>query len=704
MINHYEDSDTVARLVSVDRMLRNKFDKIDRERYRNFNMLISDKQWPEELKQQLNDDDRPANAYNLISPVIKHITSAERGGRKKLQVVGRTSEDHLTAQNMTRIVDWLLTKNNWDYQKSRAALDAIIGRWGWIYQGWSYADDPEGMMILKRINPFRIRFDMDFSDVNLKDCEYIQDRVWYSLEEILENYALDNDDLWDLIEEKKKDFFIHEPETKRKGLVATWKERLLDMASAFVGDNRYREDYRDEVMRNNTEYFDPATHRFEVIEMHERRMETRYHLMDNFEGRKFDATDLILDQEGQVDVAKFQLIKEGFAQPDMVQLKRVREKRIWITTIIPAFQIKIQDKPYPIQNGNFMFTPIFAYDFHADMMETQSVVDELIDPQSDYNKRRSTILETLMRTRALGWTYEKGAIDDNDMDAWENPQIGGLKPVQKGFWGKVQADEPPKIDQAMVLENQESKMLIEEISGVNKAARGKQESSQEPAKAFIAKREQSEQMLTYLFDNLDMAALTIGRNTIDLAQKFLTAPREIRLTEDADEPEFMKINQRQWDGSTLNDITVGKYDLEISHAPYGRTAREIEYLKLLDIMEFLTKVHPQAAMFALPVLIKASDSPYRTELLTVVERLNGIAEQEMQQAVAMKVMEAIKGKLTTDSMLQKNQQGQLQTENMQREAMVDKYLQDQFSDMLSGQNGGTTQKKLPMDGMFNGRA
>lgn len=669
----YEDLALVSKVISVDRALRETFRKIDNDRYRNFNMMVSDKQWDPEIKQALLDEDRPANTYNLISNVVKLISGKERGGRKKIQVVGRTADDHYSATMMNKVLDWCFAQNRWDYQKTRAVLDAIIARWGVIYNNYSYEDDPLGLPIAKRINPFRLRFDLDFTDYTLKDCNYIEDRSWLTLEEILTKYALNKLDLWEEIERKAKLYVTDDPNRKQKAYVGTVLDRL-DGATNYIrneGVNRNNADARNILINQDIEFFDPISNRFECIDLHERRLEKQWHLFDPWTRKKYNIAEIVQDKSGYgFDNDRYQLLRGQFEDPSALKLTRAATKKLYVTTAIPALNIIPQDKPYPIQNGNFMFTLFFAYDFHSDISETQSVVDEIIDPQSDYNKTRSSMLEMVQYAALRGVTAEEAAIKGHK-ESWEHPKPGKIKYVNPGMINAIKQDDEVKIPDALVMMAQESKLLVEDLSNATKPAKGMQEGKNESGKYFIAKTEKADEMLVYLFDNIDFSSEQVGRNMVDMIQKFFTQEREIRISDDLTKPEFVRINEKQWNGMVLNDVTVGKYDLETSQMPYGRTDRELEYLKLNDIVKFTSELAPQAAILMLPTLIKASDSPYRNELLTVVEKIIGTTQADIEQEGATKLLSTIQAYLTTMSQQTANKEQELNVKGLEQEQELD---------------------------------
>jgi hypothetical protein len=265
----------------------------------------------------------------------------------------------------------------------------------------------------------------------------------------------------------------------------------------------------------------------------------------------------------------------------------------------------------------------------------------LIDPQSDYNKRRSTMLEMLIRYASKGYIVQRDAIDDYESD-WLEPEIGGIKRIKD--IGMYKVEEVQSVSPDLIRDAQESKILIDEISSVNKSVKGQAEFSNEPARAFIAKRDQGMQSLQHLYDNLDFSSKILFGNSIKLVQAFDTEEKILRLVnEDTNEPEEVGINQEVQAISPygevvtqiMNDLSVGEYDVEISNAPYGNNAREVEYLKVLDLYNLVKEVDPQKAAQMFPIMVKLNDSSVKQELMKIFspEQQQQNLTPEQQQAM-----------------------------------------------------------------------
>lgn len=642
------DSDTVSRVVQVDTVLSSKFKPIFDDMNRNYNMMVSKLQWPEDIKREFEENDRPANSYNILSPVAKYLSSMESGGRKRVFALPTGIEDVELARTVTKLLDTLHRNAKFDFFRGRAFMDAIIARWGWIMDVWSYDNDPNGELFIEAISPLLLKFDMEYSDITLKRCRHVLYSPYLSLDDIVNQYATNDKELLSEIMKQADSYFP--PDTKeRKKFLSTalraFAQTMTDFFSNGHADS-INQDLRSE------DWFNAVTGKFKVLELHERRTERRMMLFDPAQTKYLDITDSVLSDDGYTEdneLLQTQLKK----YPNSPEPRWTLVKQIWVTTVIPALNLKVYDAPYPVQNGNFIFTPVFAYDFHTDMSLTQSVMDELIDLQSDYNKTRSIILEMLIRFSNTGYLVEETAIEGFEGD-YEGKKIGAYKRVKDGRMGSIQSEQAPQIPRELFVDANERKNLIEYISGATmNSAHGMSESAQETGKLFIAKRDASSQMVQHLFDNLDESTIVVYENSLANVQKFMTSERIFRITEDIDNPEFLKVNQPQLQitpqgevvKKILNDVTIGKFDLIMSKSPYGQTAREIEFLKLVDIFKFAIEVDAENAKAMLPIVIKASDSSYAGEMIAAMDSLSQAQSQQQKVSEAMMALQSAFQKL-----------------------------------------------------------
>jgi hypothetical protein len=636
------DTETINRAIEIDNTLSAKFKPIFDRFNRNYNMMVADMQMPGELKERFKKDNRPLNAYNILAPVIKHLTSVERGGRKKVAALPRKESDLEMAQTVTKLIDCVHYNADLDYYKSRAFIDACICAWGWLQDMYVFDDDdPQGNLWIRSVNPMDLKFDMAYSDITLRQCRYVCYTPDLSLDEIVGQYGQDDKDLMRAILTEGNKYFPRDSKERKKFLPTIFSVLMDSLGTFFSGNSRYE---MNENIRNEADWYNPLNGKFKIIELHERRTERRMMIFDPRDNSYKDITDDVVSENGYTeDDDKLQEAMKKY--PNSPDPTWSNQKKIWLTTVIPALNLKVYDAPYAVQNGNFMFTPVFAYDFHADMTLTQSAIDELIDIQSEYNKTRSVMLEMLLRFSNLGYLVQEDAIKGFEED-FESRKIGGYKRVRN--LDKIKPEEPPKIPAQLFTDMNEMRELAEYISGATaSAAHGETESKNESGILFKQRKDSSMSMIQCLYDNLDTAHVQLTENSFANIQTFMTSERAFRITDDAEKPEFMTINQPQVMidekgqiiTKILNDVTVGKYDFVMSAKPYGTTAREMAFLQLVDMFKFAIEADPQSAKQLFPIILKASDTPYRQEMLEALGVIGEAKEQQDKIKAAMQVLQ-----------------------------------------------------------------
>lgn len=639
----YVNNDLSSRILLLSTALDSKYAELDRLRMENYNMMVGSMQIRKADKDKLDKQGRTSYSYPIITAPIKTLTGMEREDRRSIRVFGRTAQDDQLKDIMNDTMDWMADKSDSDFQISQAYLDALIGKFGFILQQWCFDKDPLGLESCKRVNPFGIRFDMDTTDVMMNDCKYFFHSIWMSIDDIIPMYTRGKFELAEILMEESKQY-LEENKPIRKNYLTTIWERLRTAAGYFSG-GEYREAYNRMLTNDNSVVFDAERALFRVITAHERRTRRRFLHTDYTTQQTLDITSLIADNsQGGYDrdkLAQFKNSMPGALHEDYV-------KEIYITTTIPAFPgLVVQDMPYPIQNGNFMYTPIFAYNFHADMSLTQSVVDELKDVQHNFNKFKNIMLELVTKQASLGYIGKADAIKGFETE-WQNPKMFGIKRVAANTEiGKdITPEQLPQIPNSIFSVEAQEIGLVDQISGVSPAAKGFKESSNESGRVAQLRADRSDLSTSVLRDNLMKARLMIGQNRLAMIQKYMTQERTLRLTTDSGDEKFIEINKRIAD-QIQNDITIGKYDLKIAEEPSSKTARELEYLKLRDMVDFLVQVNPPEVIQQLcPIIVKASGIGYSQEINEILQgyldKMNQAPNPAIEQAQAEEIAQKIR--------------------------------------------------------------
>lgn len=703
---NYRDEEVIYQMMAIDTKDETRFKPIRNDQERNYNMLISSLQLDSEAKAYLEGKGRPTWAFNLLTPVIRNLSSIERGSRKKLIAKPKSGGDVERANLITQVMDWHLTNAKYDIRRSRSFLDAIIARYGCRYMNWSYKNDPLGSLYISSRNPMRIKFDMgSFMDADMSNMQYIYEKADLSIEEIINRYARNDIELQELIIEAAKPYFVEEIAKKNSFISTVLKKMMSAVSDYFIG---YGSDSYNQMLRGNEgEWMNKQNMTFTVIDMHDRRTERRMFHYNDRSMRYEDITDLVINKKSEMfDRDKIQFYRETgrLNNEPRVELHEVN----WITTVCPLLNLKLQDIAYPIRTKNFLYVLNFAYDFHADMSQAQSVIDELVDPQSAYNKNRSTMAEMLTKIVNSGTVVIPQAIQGYEED-WTEPEIGQIKRIKD--LNAYKKEDIGHVPQELIHEGERYKNDIEYISNVAMSVRGMSESKNEPGILFMAKRDQNLQTLQHLFDNLNQSNIQDGENAVAFIQEFDTEERVIRLTQDeGGEESVIIINEKvpiikdhKLIFEILNDVTVGRYDIEISSTPHGQTAKEMEFVKISEIVTFASKLEPATALRMLPVMIEASDSSYRGKLL---EAINGTPEEEnaraqlqaqMQQLQQIMTQLGIEEKQLENAKKEQEVEGEALNNELKKKQIQEKSQQNFLSGLLTHQNKFTTDNKKKKD-------
>jgi hypothetical protein len=151
----------------------------------------------------------------------------------------------------------------------------------------------------------------------------------------------------------------------------------------------------------------------------------------------------------------------------------------------------------------------------------------------------------------------------------------------------------------------------------------------------------SQVQVSVVLDNLRLTQMWIARKILELVQDFYTETRYITITEpdmfgstdgydDTADGPVLGINVPTDDGTILNDVTVGKYDIEIGYSPAGGNQRQITRQELMELRQLGVQVPDH-------VLVQYTDIPGRDDLVEFLKQAQGYGEptEEEQQLAEM---------------------------------------------------------------------
>jgi len=677
--SEYEDVETIARIGSAEMSLIGKFEVFQQEVLQNFYRLAGHIYSAQDLR-KLNLEKRPNFEWNLFLPIILSIVGNFKGQVPGLEFTGISPQDQQGADLHQTLSNYFLTQaNDIEYEISKAFLWAVVGRIGWLKTSWSYLKDPDGMILIEWYDSLRIKFDTNWRKRDTSDMRYMSDSGFYEASEIIDIYAKNNHSLRDEIYEKAR-MIVGDSALKKgkmKKMLLTWAERFLNASLDYQGQKHGFDSFSDaDVAYNYGATWYNGDGRFKVIDWYEKRQQPIMTVTDLKTGLSQDITDLVKDkkrdslsEKNWYDSQKLQQILQQYNEP------KIREEWrdvIWQTSVVPALNLKLYDDMQKYQNGNFKFVPVLAHDFHPDILETKSVLDNIIDPVSSYNLRRNTMLTYVMKVTQGGWIAEQGAVKGFEDELMSN-ELVGLKKVADGAISNKRMIklEPPVMPQGLLEESMLEKEDTNTISGQGPNMQGRKESAKETGKLYEQRVAQASLLQDWLNDNAQYALVMVAQNNLALAQKYLILPRVIPLLGDDSDPQWLQLNASIM-GKLLNDVSFGRYRIKISKNPLGKKALELEFQKIMSMNQWLQQLDPS---YVDPITtLEHSGINARFKMIAHIKN----AQQQIQQQVQQKQQQ--------DQAQQQQQQVQQQQDSKDNEDAKRMMMNNQKVDLLKKMN------------------
>ena len=271
---------------------------------------------------------------------------------------------------------------------------------------------------------------------------------------------------------------------------------------------------------------------------------------------------------------------------------------------------------------------------------------------------------------------------------------GALLKVNPGALSmqKLQRLEPQAPPSNIINASQEAMNEMPSISGINEALMGTDISNSQSGRAIELKQKQAITHIAGLFDNLRMAKELIvdmlwgKRGAPGIIPQFYTEQKTFRIVGENGEPQIVTVNQQvqqqqvnpqtgmiQTITKTLNDLSVGEFDIVIADTPATSTQRTAQFWSLVDACG---KLGIQGNMI-MDILIDLSDIPQKAE---IKRRLKSQQEEQAQaqQQQMQAQMELEKQKRLSRSIAYKDLQLPLQLQLAAQAGILPQQYADAF--------------------------
>ena len=553
-------------------------------------------QWDPDDAAMLENEGRPALTINTILPTINTILGEQSTRRADVQFKPRRGGDEEVAHTLTKLYLQISDNNKLDWVEQQVFADGLImdGR-GYFDVRMDFSDHVEGEIRITAKDPLDILIDPDAKDADPKTWNEVFESKWMTLDEIEELYGKDKADRLLFVAENGMSFG---PDS-------------VEYQETRFGDTETNDDYFGAGVPGDEEYRNVKALR--VVERQHKKISRSAFFVDPDTGDQRQAPDEWSEAKN----------KKFAKQYNLTLISKVIRKVRWTVT---CDKVVLHDDWSPY--NQFTVVPFFCYFRRG---RPFGAIRNLLSPQEQLNKIASQELHIVNTTANSGWMVESGSLvgmtaDDLEEHGAETGLVleyaRGTTPPQKIGANQI----PTGLDRIA----QKAALNIKTISGVNDSMLGT-DSAEVSGIAIQAKQNRGAIMIQVPLDNLRKARQYLAENILNLVQTFYTEQRVIQVTNEQDplKPrEEMVVNEETPEGTIINDLTLGEYDVVVATAPARDSFDEVQFAEAINLRQAGVVIPDDA-------IIEYSHLARKGELAKRIRTMTGQEPPTPEQAEAM---------------------------------------------------------------------
>lgn len=134
--------------------------------------LVAGDQWDETVRNDLEADQRPVFTFNRVAGFVRGICGLETSTRTQAQVFAREVDDSGAADVRNAAIRYVREGCDADDEESDAFKDMLICGLGWTETLFTTEEDPEGTIVIERVDPLHMRWDTSSRKRGLADSRW----------------------------------------------------------------------------------------------------------------------------------------------------------------------------------------------------------------------------------------------------------------------------------------------------------------------------------------------------------------------------------------------------------------------------------------------------------------------------------------------------------------------------------------------------
>jgi hypothetical protein len=544
--------------------------------------FLEGRQWTEEAKAAMRDMKRSALTLNMIQPLWRLVMGYQSANRQDVTYLptsdSQSSED--VAELLSALYKAEAGRMDLKFTDSEVFADGLTGGRGWWDHRLDFEKNDFGEIKATASDPFAVYVDPDCNTYDIENsAAYIQESVWTDIDNVNSMYG------------------PRAAEAVENLMSPAFTSSILSfLGEQDISPKRYFGQYADDKAMGNwsdvyhTDFVDRQAKRLRLLDTQYKVTTIQPCFVDLETGDKLPIPDEWLQKENQY---KIQACLDH-AQQLNNQLKIVNRPVKRVRWSVSCADVLLFDGWSPYET----YTKVGYFPYFR-RGATQGMIESLIDPQMEKNKKRSVLVDILNRSANSGWMYEDGSLD---AEQEENLRKYGSAPGINVKWKSIphagvrQASQGPhRIEPGQYpagLDKLEEKATddLHEISGINKDALGQMDQVQS-GRAIEAKQRQAVLAIQMYTDNFGRSKKQQGRKFLEIFQNHYTEQRIFRVDGEDSKMVTYEINKKQQTGinsiTHLSDITVGEYSVEVDETPISATFKQGQFEETMMLLEKL---------------------------------------------------------------------------------------------------------------------
>lgn len=578
---------------------------------------VEGRQWTDYQLAKMMQQGRVPLTLNKIAPLIRLVAGYQANNRTDIKFL--PGNDGYSSEQIALILSNLAkhesNRNALTWTDAEVFLDGIIGGRGWYDQRLDFEKNDFGEMKITSVDPFSVYPDPENQSYDVNEGAFLMTSRWASIDDIEFTYGPDVADL-------VRPFVSIGAQSWSGFLIDTTNE--ITPVRSFSQEEQPQDTWYRDLFQNYL--LDSQRKTLRVIDTQYKVVEWGKVFIDMETG---DKKPIPVDW-GEEKIAKALYHAERVNNPLTIDYRPI--KRVRWTVMVGDCIVHDCWSPY----DTYTLTPYFPY-FRRGI--TRGMTEDLIDPQDEINKRRSTQVEVITKSGNSGWMYPKGSLDqDGKVNIQQFGAMPGVNveyiPTQNG--GKPERIAPGEYPESIARLEEKGKEDLREIAGINESALGELDAVQS-GRAIEARQRQAVISLQMYLDNFDRTKEMQGNKFLEIFQGFYNEPRIYRIMGEDSKQTMMAINQpdEMNPASRLNDIAVGKYSVSIDKTPLSASFANAQFEEALTILEKLGPVAGMLLQTRPDLLIEMSSLPRKEEWVAALQQALGMqAAAQAQAAVA----------------------------------------------------------------------